>query len=309
MTFLIVGGDSAIAGAVLAELRREGLPAIATSRRPGSTGSQRLCLDLTRPLDDWRPPHGITAACICAAVANLVDCARDPAGSERVNVIGTIVLVERLAASGIPVLYLSTDKVFDGSRRQMPADAPLSPRSIYGRQKARTDAHLQGMIVTGARIAILRLARIVPSGWPLLRQWHDNLAAGQVVRPFRDMMTAPTPAGDAATSIVELLKASETGVWQLSGTRDVSYASIARFIAGRIDADPNLIEPVTAADAGMPEGATPFHTTLDCRALEQRFGIRPQDPWQVIDATLGLTQAQGAVASGLRRSSVAGDCN
>jgi dTDP-4-dehydrorhamnose reductase len=298
VTFLIVGGDSAIAGAVLAELGREGLPAITTSRRPGSIGPELPYLDLSRPLDDWRPPDGITAACICAAVANLVDCARDPAGSERVNVIGTIALVERLAASGIPALYLSTDKVFDGSRPQMPADAALSPRSIYGRQKAQADGHFQGMIAAGAPVAILRLARIVPSGWPLLRQWHDNLAAGRAVQPFRDMMTAPTLASDAAAAIIGLLEAHETGVWQLSGARDVSYAEIARFIAERIGAYPNLIEPVTAADAGMPEGATPLHTTLDCHALEQRLGIRSLDPWQVIEATLGLAaRSLGAASS------------
>jgi hypothetical protein len=51
-------------------------------------------------------------------------------------------------------------------------------------------------------------------------------------------------------------------------------------------ADPALIEPVAAADAGMPEGATPRHTTLDCGPLEERYGIRPQDPWRVVEAVL-----------------------
>ncbi len=297
MSLLIVGGDSTIAGATLGALRRAGEPAFATTRRPETIAADRIFLDLTAPHDAWRPPAGTTAICICAAIANLVDCARDPAGAERVNVTGTIALVERLAALGLYVLYLSTDKVFDGSRTLMPADAPLAPTSVYGRQKARTDAHLQAMIAAGAPVGILRLARIVPPGWKLLRQWRDDLAAGKRVHPFDDMMTAPTLVDDAAAAIIALLRARASGIWQLSGAADVSYAEIARFIARRIGTDPALVEPVPAASAAMPEGSTPLHTTLDCSALTRRFGIIPSDPWRVIEAVLDLPTPPAADAA------------
>jgi len=288
VTFLIIGGDSGIARATLARMGREGLKTVATTRRRDAFEPNRIFLDISKPLGDWFPPAGIEAAGIFAAVANLVDCARDPEGSARVNVDGTIALVERLVSIAIPVLYLSTDKIFDGSRAQMPSDAPLAPQSVYGRQKAWTDAHLQAMIAMGAPIAILRLARIVPPGWPLVRQWRDDLAATRVVRPFRDMMVAPTLDREAASAIVELLKSRQTGVWQLSGARDVSYGEVASFIADRIGADPGLVQPVLAASAGMPEGSIPRHTSLDCSALEQRFGIKPRDPWLVIEEALSL---------------------
>jgi dTDP-4-dehydrorhamnose reductase len=285
LTFLLVGGDSEIAGATRAAMDAAALPAVATTRRRERLGDGRVFLDLAPPLGDWQPPPGIAAACIFAVAGHIVDCARDPAATAPVNVARTIELVERLAGQGIYVLYLSTDKVFDGRRADVPADAPLAPASEYGRQKARTDASLQAMIAAGAPVGILRLARILTPGMALFRQWRDALAAGQKVRPFRDMMMAPTLAGDAATAIVALLKAREPGVWQLSGPRDVSYAEIAGFIARRVGANPTLVEPIAAAAAGMPEGATPRHTTLDSGALA-RFGIAPCDPWEVIAAVL-----------------------
>lgn len=288
MSFLLVGGDSEIAGAALAVLRAARLPANVTTRRRDTLCTGRVFLDLTAQPGDWRPPEGTSACCIFAAVGHLVACARDPAGSAAVNCAGTIALVERLAAGGAHVLYLSTDKIFDGSRPLVPADALPAPRSEYGRQKARTDLHLQGMIARGAPVGILRLARIVPRGWALVRQWRDDLAAGRVVRPFRDMMTAPTLDRVAAAAIVALLRTRETGIWQLSGAHDVSYAEIASFIAERIGADPDLVQPVAAASAGMPEGSTPRHTTLDCSALGNCFGISPQDPREVIEEVLGL---------------------
>jgi dTDP-4-dehydrorhamnose reductase len=290
VSFLLIGGDSEIAGATLTVLRRDGLPVVATTRRRDTPGGGRVFLDLTAPLEGWRPPEGTNACCIFAAVAHLPDCARDPEGSSRVNVAGTIALVERLVTQGVYVLYLSTDKVFDGNRPLMPADAPLAPRSEYGRQKARTDAHLQAMIARRAPVGILRLARVLSPGMPLLRQWQQALAAAEVTHPFDDMMMAPSLAADVAATIVALLASREPGICQLSGARDMSYADVARFIARRIGADPRLVEPVPAASAGMPEGAVPRHTTLDSRAVA-RFGICPRDPLDVVAAVLNLPRS------------------
>ena len=283
---LLIGGDSEIATATLAGMRQSGLAAVATTRRRGDLTADRVFLDLAAPLGDWHPPAGVEAACIFAAVGNLLDCHRDPAGSALINVTRAIELAELLAARGIYVLYLSTDKVFDGTRPHMPADAPLSPISEYGRQKAQTDAHFQRMITAGAPVGILRLAKIFTPGTGLFPQWRAALAAGTPVRAFRDMMVAPTLAEDVAAAIAALLGARESGVWQLSGACDIGYAEAATYIARRIGADPALVEAVAAAPAAMPPGSTPLHTTLASSALAARFGIAPREPWPVIDAIL-----------------------
>ena len=282
---LLIGGDSEIAAATLAVIRRSGLAAAATTRR-GDDLRGRTFLDLAAPLDDWRPPADVSAACIFAAVGNLVDCHRDPIGSALINVTRAIELAELLAARGNYVLYLSTDKVFGGDRAYMPADAPLAPISEYGRQKAQTDAHLQRMIVAGAPVGILRLAKIFSPGTGLFPQWRAALRERKPVRAFCDMMVAPTLADDVAAAIVALLGAREAGVWQLSGARDIAYAEAAAYIARQIGADARLVEAVPAASAAMPPGSTPLHTTLDSTGLA-RFGIAPREPWPVIDAVLG----------------------
>ena len=292
MAFLLVGGDSEIAGATLAHLRRQGTPAVATTRRRGHQ-RERVFLDLAAPLGDWQPPAGVEAACIFAAVGHLVDCHRDPAGSRLVNVTGTIELVERLVARGIYVLFLSTNQVFDGTRAHVPAGAPLCPVSEYGREKADTETRLQAMLAEA--LGILRLAKIVSPGMPLLRQWQAALAAGQSIRPFHDMVMAPTPVGAAAAAIAALLADRAAGIWQLTGSQDVSYAEIAGYIAQQIGADPALVRPVAAASAGMPEGSTPRHTTLDSGALQRRFAIAAPEPWPTIEAVLGAPEAARSI--------------
>ena len=294
MRFLLVGGDSEIAGATLAHLRRQGTPAVATTRRRAHR-SERVFLDLAAPLGGWEPPTGVEAACIFAAVGHLVDCQRDPAGSRLINVTGTIELVERLVARGIYVLFLSTNQVFDGTRAHVPAAASRCPVSEYGRQKADTEIRLQAMLAEGSALGILRLAKIVSPGMPLLRQWQAALVAGQSIRPFHDMVMAPTPVGVAAAAIAALLADRATGIWQLTGSQDVSYAEIAGYIAQQICADPALVRPVAAASAGMPEGSTPRHTTLDSGALQRLFAIAAPEPWPTIEAVLAATETARSI--------------
>jgi dTDP-4-dehydrorhamnose reductase len=283
-SLLLIGGDSEIGSATAGLLRERGYAVAATTRRRDRVAPERPFLDLTLPIDDWQPPRDTRAACLCAAIARLQDCAGDPAGSALVNVAGTVALADRLLARGIAVLFLSTDKVFDGQHPRVPADAPPCPRSEYGRQKATVEAALGERLADGAPVAMLRLAKVVSPGMALLRQWRESLAAGRPIRAFYDMMMAPTPVAIAAAAIERLLAERAHGIFQLTGPRDIAYSEIALRLAGELGADPRLVQRVSAHSAGLPPGSTARHTTLDSTALRERFGIGVPDAWTVIDA-------------------------
>ena len=280
---LIVGGDSEIAVATTAHLRNQGHEVLATTRRPDRVAANRPFLDLVRSIADWPVPEGITGACLCAAIARLDDCARDPVGSTRVNVTGITALADKLLQRGIPVLFLSTDKVFDGSRAHILADALPCPVSDYGRQKAAAETALVARIKDGAPAMILRLAKIVSPGMGLLRGWIASLVAGKPIHPFHDMQMAPTPVALVAMAIERLLVAPQPGIVQLSGPRDIAYSELALCLAEKLGADPRLVNAVSAYSAGLPAGSTAAHTTLDSSALRERFGIIVPDAMVVID--------------------------
>ena len=283
---LIVGGDSEIAKAAATHLRAVSFDVAATTRKHDRITAARPFLDLARPVDEWPIPDGLAAACFCAAIARLADCARDPEGSARVNVGGTVALSDRLLACGVPVLFLSTDKVFDGSIPLVPAETPTCPVSEYGRQKAEAEAALSERMRAGAPVSILRLAKVVSPGMELLRQWIASLRTGKPIRAFDDMMMAPTPVARVAEAIERLLSEPKAGIFQLTGPRDIAYSEVALHLAHRIGADPALVEAVSAYSAGLPPGSTAPFTTLDSSGLRERFAIETPDALEVIDALI-----------------------
>jgi len=123
----------------------------------------------------------------------------------------------------------------------------------------------------------------VSPAMPLIENWIDALAASRPIEAFHDMPLAPTPIDLTAEVIGALLEDRLSGIYQLTGPRDVSYADIGRFLAGHLDADPKLVREVSALDAGLPQGATPRHTTLDSSTLRERYNLALPDIWTIIE--------------------------
>jgi dTDP-4-dehydrorhamnose reductase len=282
--WLLVGGDSEIGAGTLAYMRDAGREVAATTRRSAAAPG-RIRLDLSEPLDDWKPPPRTTAVCIFAAAARLAACAADPDATSRINVTATLMLAERLIARGIYVLFLSTNQVFDGRSPNVPADAPTAPASEYGRQKARTEALLRAHMARGAPVGILRLAKVVSPQTVLLRDWRAALTSGKRIRAFHDMTMAPAPIETVSHAVEVLLDDRAAGVYQLTGPRDLPYSEAGYLLAAQLKAPRSSVEIASVASAGLPQGVAPAHTTLDSNALRQRYGIAVPDVREVLETT------------------------
>jgi dTDP-4-dehydrorhamnose reductase len=289
--WLLVGGDSEIGAAAYRTLVGQGHAVATTTRRPDRVGPERPFLDLSRPLANWRPPPHTTAACIFAGIPRLAACAVDPLSSAYINVSQTLALIERLVERDIAVLFLSTNQVFDGSTPKMAADAPLCPVSEYGRQKARAETGLRRHMEEGARIAILRLSKVVSPEMPLLHRWIDALKVGDPIRAFDDISLAPVPAEMVVEAIAALLHDAERGVFQLTGDSDTTYQELARDLARRVRADPELVIGTPAVENGMPPGATPRYTTLDSRSLCRRLERSVPSVSSIVDMVVNQYRA------------------
>jgi len=284
--WLLVGGDSEIGAATYRHLRERGEPVAATTRRPDRVAPDRPFLDLALPLAEWTPRPGTRGACIFAAVARLAACENDPVGSARINVTQTALLIERLIAHGTAIVFASSDKVFDGTRPQMPADAPVAPNCEYGRQKAAVEALLRAHMARGADVAILRLSKVVAPGSVLFDDWIAAFRAGRPVRAFTDLMFAPVPVALVVEAAAALLADRARGIFQLSGPRDISYSAAAHFLAEKRGADRKLIQDISARDGGQPPGAAVPYTSLDSTLLRERYGITVPDAWEVLQGIL-----------------------
>jgi dTDP-4-dehydrorhamnose reductase len=145
----------------------------------------------------------------------------DPQGAAAVNVGGT----RHAAELGAPLVYFSSDYVFDGAKRDPYVESdPPSPLSAYGRTK------LHGEGAAGERAWIVRSAALFGETGTnfvttMLRlgQEHEEVAV------VDDQRTAPTYVGHLAAATRELLE-RPFGVWHLAAEGDCTWAEFAEAI-------------------------------------------------------------------------------
>ncbi|MCK5602942.1 sugar nucleotide-binding protein [Candidatus Pacearchaeota archaeon] len=281
-SYLIIGSDSMVGNALIEYLSRAGEKVIGTTRRHEAVNATNLYLDLADDVEMFQCPDGVTVAIVCAAVTKIEYCRLNPVETAQINVQSTVALVKKLVENGVFVIYLSTNQVFDGSTPHRNPDDSLSPITEYGRQKAEVERQFHKF---NKSVAIVRFSKIMPSISPLFSAWIEGLKNGQTIHPFSDMYMAPVPL-TYVTSVLRFVGDLRlSGIWQVSGNQDISYADVARFIARIIGKSESLVQPILVSQSIHME-SVPSHTTLNIERVRENFGIEPPDVWWIVKNTL-----------------------
>lgn len=278
---LVVGAGGQV-GRALCTHRRAGLGEI--------VGLTRGDLDITdlaevRRALDARP----FSAVVNAAAYTAVDKAEsDAAAAFAINRDGPRNLAVAAAERDIPLLHISTDYVFDGTRDGAYRETdPTGPTGVYGASKLAGE---EAVRAAQPHHVILRTSWVYAASTGNFVATMLRLAAERpelrVVADQRGGPTEATAIARALLTIVERLgEGRPWGTYHFSGAPAVTWHGFAQAIVAR--AAPRLrqvpqVTPIRTADYPTP-ARRPANSVLDCGKIEAQFGIGQPD-WS---ATLG----------------------
>jgi dTDP-4-dehydrorhamnose reductase len=266
-----------------------------------------------RPELDFDAPHAIPGVLdsirprmiINAAAYTAVDKAETEAeAADRANHLGPKALAEYAAASGIPIIHVSTDYVFDGGKGApyVTTDAP-NPTGIYGATKLAGE---RAVLAANPRSIIVRTAWVYSAvGRNFLLTMLNAGRKMPKLRVVADQIGNPTNADDLARALITIAATIEQGGWRESfrgvfhaaGSGHTSWHGFATEIfhqAARHGLPEPEVEPIATADWPTP-ARRPADSRLDCGSLDQIFGIR-MPAWETSLATTveSVLGAQGA---------------
>ena len=234
--------------------------------------------DITRPavsghIADFRPDLVVHAA----AYTDVDGCETNPDVAFGVNTIGTQNVAVGAARAGGAMLYISTNEVFDGTRRDLYQewDAP-NPLSTYARSKAAGEQAVRDL--TGGRFYIARIAWLFgPGGNNFITKILAGAEKYGALRVATDEFGNPTYAPDLAAALVQLTATHHYGIYHLTNAGFCSRFEFAREIM-RLAGKPDLpVTPILSADWPRPS-RPPLHAVLANTAADA-LGIALR-PWQ-----------------------------
>jgi dTDP-4-dehydrorhamnose reductase len=144
-----------------------------------------------------------------------------PQEAAAANVGGT----QHVAELGAPVVFFSTDYVFDGRKQEPYLESdPPNPLSVYGRTKLQAEA------AVGEDAWIVRTSGLYgPAGTNFVHTILGLAAEREEVKVVDDQRTSPTYVAHLAASVRELLDRPR-GLWHLAGGGDCTWAEFAEAI-------------------------------------------------------------------------------
>ena len=165
----------------------------------------------------------------------------DPDGARRVNVQGT----RNVAALGVPVVYFSTDYVFDGHKRApyVESDEPR-PLSVYGKTKLEGERQIgTGWIVRSSWL-------FGPTGKNFVRTMLTLGSERDEVRVVGDQRGCPTYVGHLAAAAAEIVGHPE-GVWHVAAEGECTWAEFAEAIFAEAGVKCRVVA-ITTEELGRP---------------------------------------------------------
>jgi dTDP-4-dehydrorhamnose reductase len=176
-----------------------------------------------------------------AAYTNVDQAETEKTLCRKINVQGTKNIFQAVRTQNKPLILVSTDFVFDGTKKEYNEKSVPNPQSFYGQTKFESENIVknQGMIV--------RLSYpygLSPAPKPgFARVIVKLLQQGQIIRAVKDLTFTPTYLDDVAYGLKYLLNHFQPKTFHLVGPETFSPFQAFRKIAQIFSLNQGLIQP------------------------------------------------------------------
>lgn len=225
-------------------------------------------------------------AVVSAAAYTAVDKAEsEPDLAFAINARGAGAVAAAANKLGVPVVHISTDYVFDGSKESpyVEGDA-TAPTSVYGASKLAGE---EAVLAAHGDAAVLRTAWVYsPFSANFVKTMLRLAGDREEVGVVADQRGNPTSALDIAATVIRVLDnlaksddAALRGVFHMTGSGEASWAEFAEaiFSASAAAGGPSArVRAIATSDYPTP-AKRPANSRLDSSKLARVHGIRLPD--------------------------------
>jgi dTDP-4-dehydrorhamnose reductase len=190
----------------------------------------------------------------CAALTVVADAQKNPVSARQVNVEATRCLND--LAVDIPMIFFSTDIVFDGRRGDYAETDAVNPLHVYGETKVEAER----LVLSNPRHLVVRTSinggKSITGNRAFNEQLRRSLqGAGRVMKLFTDEFRCPIPAEETARAVWELAEKKCTGIYHVAGAEKLSRWQIGQLLVNHWPEITAKLEPGSAREFPGPPRA------------------------------------------------------
>ncbi|MCL5994579.1 MAG: dTDP-4-dehydrorhamnose reductase [Chloroflexi bacterium] len=282
MNILLVGANGQLGSDLWTVLKRHNVIAAIQPGTPAGELSPVIDLDISNRDDvraavtQYRPDVIINTA----AFHRVDDIERDASIALQVNALAAQQMALVCREADVALMYISTDYVFDGARREPYVETDLpNPISAYGATKLagelliRSAWHKHYII---RPCGLYGVAGAMGKGGNFVNTMLRLAREGKPIRVVNDQVCTPTFTEDLAAQIARLIETRQYGTYHATSDGACTWYEFTCEIFRLAGLAPE-VTPVTSEDLGLP-ARRPAYSVLKNQAL-QNLGIDCMRDW------------------------------
>ena len=292
MRVFVTGAGGQLGHDVVNELASRGIEAVGSDIAESYSGIQDGTAVTKAPyvrmdITDGAVVRSVLSSCapdalIHCAAWTAVDAAEDEENRDKVyqiNAQGTLNIAKYCKDAGIPMLYLSTDYVFNGKGEKPwdPDCTDYAPLSWYGQTKLLGEKAVRGLL---DKYFIVRIAWVFGlNGKNFVKTMLRVAENHPEVRVVMDQIGTPTYTPDLAVLLADMIGTDKYGTYH--ATNEGGYISWYDFTCEiyRQAGLSTKVTPVTTEEYGLSKAARPENSRLD-RTKLVTAGFTPLPDWK-----------------------------
>lgn len=208
--------------------------------------------------------------CHLAAFTDVDGCETDPDKAYRSNVVATRNVAVACREAKCPMLYVSTDYVFDGqSDRPYAENDKPAPLNMYGRTKLIGEWFVDRIVSHNYTV---RSSWLFGEGG---RNFVETILALAKEKEFLEVVDdqrgSPTYTKDLASALKKLVEQEEFGIYHVTNNGECSWYDFAVRICKQAGIEGCTIRRIKTNRSARPANR-PAYSVLDNRTYAQAFG-------------------------------------
>ena len=270
MKVLVTGASGQLGYDVVRELTKRGHEAIGVGSKEMDVTDAKMVEKVITDAKVDVVMHGAAYTAVDAAEDNEEQC-------RLVNANGTENIAAVCKKLDIPMVYISTDYVFDGQgTRPWEPEDERHPLNVYGQTKYEGELAVQKYL---EKYFIVRIAWVFGINGNnfiktmlKLSKTHDTLTV------INDQIGSPTYTYDLARLLVDMMETDKYGIYHATNEGLCSWYEFAVEIFRQAGISMNVI-PVTSAEYKAAKAKRPFNSRMNKDKLEEN-GFERLPQWQ-----------------------------
>jgi dTDP-4-dehydrorhamnose reductase len=248
MRVTLFGASGLLGQELVQELRNDELTGVHDQLTALSSKDADLCdhARVRAVIRDSRPDWII----LSAAYTDVDACESNRDLAFAVNCDGAVNVAQAAREAGSRLLFISTDYVFDGTKRSpYEISDARNPTSVYGETKARAEERLLEIL---PEVCIARTSWLFGHGGKCFPAAILKLASTRPeISVVNDQRGSPTFTRDLASTLVQLCRASASGIVHVTNSGNCTWYDFAAEIV-RTSGLSTAVKPVTTAEFPRP---------------------------------------------------------